>query len=241
MGGDPHPFYVPPAAVHREEGIVRFPREEARHILRVVRLRAGDVCRVVDGRGARLRVRLLDGSEADLRGDVLEESFEPAPATALELGFPLLHVRARTEWLLEKAVEVGVDRLVPIRWARGLPEGTGARPRWERIVREAMKQCERAWLPELAEAMLPVREEDARMGTRLVLADPEGEPDPPDVRGAARVRLLVGPEGGISPLERSALRDGGALAWSLGPNRLRGETAAIVGAHRLALELRRAD
>jgi 16S rRNA (uracil1498-N3)-methyltransferase len=190
---------------------------------------------VVDGEGALLGVVLEEGEKGDLAGRVVELDRIPPPKIPIELGFPLLRQRARTEWMLEKAVEVGADRLVPIAWERALPKGRelppAVRTRWERILREAMKQCERAWLPALEEPRAP-----AACGerTQLLLADPAGALDPPVAGDGGPVRLLVGPEGGLTAAERQALQDHGARLWSLGPTRLRAETAAIVGIARLS-------
>ncbi|MDM7913689.1 MAG: RsmE family RNA methyltransferase [Candidatus Eisenbacteria bacterium] len=246
MARDPHPFYIPPESF-RPDGSVRFPEEEARHLLRVIRLRAGDTCRVTDGMGGIYVVRLQGTLEA-LDGIRLEARHESRPAPEIELGFPLLHNRARMEWMLEKAVEVGADAQVPILWRRNVGEMTpAARRRWERMLREAMKQSERSWLPDLRDAEPP---ELPGGEARVILADPEGEAALPPMAGAAGaagaargspVRLLIGPEGGASPEERERLRVAGAIFWSLGPTRLRAETAAIVGLHRLRQELRRGD
>jgi len=237
MVRDPHPFYVPLDHI-LPDGTVRFPEGEAHHVLRVIRLRPGDVCRVVDGEGGLYRVRLEGGAQR-LAGRVLEARREQAPSCILELGFPILRLRARTEWLLEKAVEVGVTRLVPIRWERSVKEISAAlRSRWERIIQEAMKQSERLWVAELAEVAEPY---DPPVNTRLLLADRNGKDDLADLHGAPRVRLLVGPEGGLTAEEQARLIETGVQLLSLGPARLRAETAAIVGCHRLAGALRAAD
>jgi 16S rRNA (uracil1498-N3)-methyltransferase len=218
--------------------LVRFPEEEAHHILHVVRLKAGDRCRVVDGRGGRFVVR-LEGRGKDLFGAVLESERDSMPLRRLDLGFPMLRTRSRTDWLIEKGVEVGVGRFVPIEWARSLkPASTGSKTRWERIIAEAMKQSERLFLPDLApaqEALVAVAEADV-----TILADSAGVESLPDLGAAESVLLLVGPEGGIAPEERDALVARGAVLWGLGPGRLRAETAAIVGSHRLACALLRA-
>jgi len=233
MGHDPHPFYVPPERFSKGGG-VRFSPEEARHIERVVRLRAGDSCRVVDGAGHRYKVRLV-ASGKELSGVIVEKKREEESSVKIELGFPILRFRPRTEWLLEKAVEVGVDRLIPIEWSRSVRRfSETVRPRWERIIREAMKQSERAWLPRLRGAE---RVNDGSVKRGWILADPEGEASIPSFDGVSAVRLLVGPEGGLDPEERRRLIGDGISCWSLGPTRLRAETAAIVGIHRLACVL----
>ncbi|MBM3285806.1 MAG: 16S rRNA (uracil(1498)-N(3))-methyltransferase [Candidatus Eisenbacteria bacterium] len=264
MGRDPHPFLVPAECID-VDGRVLFPEEESRHILRVIRLKPGDACRVVDGRGGRYRV-VLGKEQGRLVGTVIERMRDEPPAPRLDLGFPMLRQRARVEWLLEKAVEVGVDSLTPLLWERAVKESAAIpRARWERIAREAAKQSERSWLPEIVHPEDPVtfalsgsgasgpperggapaRREGASRpdGARTValLADPAGSEALPDLRGALRVRLLVGPEGGLSEGERRALEACGTIRWSLGPTRLRAETAAIVGSHRLARAAREGE
>ena len=113
-----------------------------------------------------------------------------------------------------------------------------SRRRWERIAREAMKQSERVWLPEVVIDRTPF---ERRADTMWILADPEGDERVPTMAGSARVRLLIGPEGGITKKERERLTAEGATLWGLGPARLRAETAAIVGIHRLGVAIRTAS
>jgi 16S rRNA (uracil1498-N3)-methyltransferase len=238
---DPHPFFVPPSCFAGDGETIRFPEEEMRHILRVIRLREGDECRVTDGRGGVFRVRLGGepggGARGVLSGTIIEAEHAPPRDVMIEIGFPVLRLQGRTDWLIEKAVEVGADLLVPIPWERSLKGASAAAlRRWERIAREAMKQCERAWLPEVKQDLMPFERGDDSL---WILADPEGDESVPDLVGVSRVRLLVGPEGGPTPAERKRLIERGAALWGLGPTRLRAETAAIVGCHAIARGARR--
>lgn len=233
MGRDPHPFHVPKDCF-RPDGTIAFPEEEAHHLLRVIRMRPGSQCRVVDGKGGRYQVRLLSHGKT-LKGEVITSVQDRAAPVSLELGFPILRLRSRTEWLIEKAVEVGVTTLVPILWSRTVKRRPGDHhERWERIVREAMKQSERSYLPRLGE---PATIADLDLPTMTILADADGEPDLPPLPEAGSVRLLIGPEGGSDEEECGDLLQRGAFLWSLGRNRLRAETAAVVGAHRLTVAL----
>jgi 16S rRNA (uracil1498-N3)-methyltransferase len=234
MARDPHPFLIPPDGF-TPDGRVRFPSEEAHHATRVVRLGAGDECRVVDGRGGLFRV-LLTEEGGTLVGRVIEGWREGRETPCVVLGFPVLRHHARTDWLIEKAVEVGVGRLRPVAWERSLKGATSEqRRRWERIAREAMKQSERRWLPDFDEEAAP--RELPREGS-VVLADPQGQEEPPDISGSESVLLLVGPEGGLTDEERELCIGRGYALWSLGSGRLRAETAAVVASHRLACAAR---
>lgn len=235
MARDPHPFYVPHASCDETSRTIRFPAEEAHHILHVIRLKTGEECRVTDGMGGLFRV-VLEKRGDDLDGRILGSFRASRPRVRLEIGFPILRLHARNDWLIEKAVEVGADRLIPIPWQRSTKEPTESmRRRWERIAREAMKQSERLWLPEIAIEPSPfVRSPD----TLWILADPKGGEATPALPDVDRVRLHIGPEGGLTDAERDHMVAQGAVLWGLGPSRLRAETAAITGAHRLSLAIR---
>jgi 16S rRNA (uracil1498-N3)-methyltransferase len=234
MARDPHPFLVPPNGF-TPDGRVRFPAEEAHHARRVVRLGPGDECRVADGFGGLFRV-VLEEETGELVGRILETTREARGGPLAVLGFPVLRQHARADWLIEKVVEVGIDRLVPVEWDRSIKSATAEQQRrWERIAREAMKQSERRWLPEIGPEVAP---SDLPRDQRMVLADPDGESSLPDMEGADSVLLLVGPEGGLTDDERRMMIERGCALWSLGPTRLRAETAAVVGSHRLACAAR---
>jgi 16S rRNA (uracil1498-N3)-methyltransferase len=234
MARDPHPFLVPPECI-TGDGRILFPAEEAHHAAHVVRIAPGDECRVVDGCGGLYRVRLSMES-GTLVGRITDASKVEPPRTRIALGFPVLRQRARLEWLLEKAVEVGADLLIPVAWDRSVKDASEEqRRRWTRIVQEAMKQSERRWLPRIEVETAP---DGLGLEECIVLADPEGSEQPPRVGGCGSVVLLIGPEGGVTSEERERLLARGCALWSLGPNRLRAETAAIVGMHALALAAR---
>jgi 16S rRNA (uracil1498-N3)-methyltransferase len=145
----------------------------------------------------------------------------------------------RFEWVLEKAVELGAHRIVPLRTERGVVTARpGKQSRWQSLLVAALKQSGRALLPELAPtAELGDLLDEGRPGLTLFgsvpgeteavpwtdLLHPVPRPLPP------RLTLLVGPEGGWTPAERGLLREGGARAVGLGPHVLRTETAAVAG------------
>jgi 16S rRNA (uracil1498-N3)-methyltransferase len=206
--------------------------DEARHLTRVLRVEAGQkfeisdnvsayLAEVVEARGERVVFRV---------GEPIES--RPAPA-AITLCAALIKFD-RFEWIVEKATELGVARILPVETARcekGLFEAARKRSeRWERIARESSQQSRRTTLPEI----LPAVRFDAGLrtevsgGVRLLL---EEETAPPLLRALpARVEtaaLLLGPEGGWTDRERELARDAGWAAVSLGPQVLRAETAAV--------------
>lgn len=221
-------------------GRLELPPETLRHAVSVLRLRDGAVCRVFDGRGAEYHATLsLAGRRS---GTAVLTGVAAAPTTPA-LPLRLLQGIARGEHMdlaVQKAVELGVTEIWPIRCQRSL-SGAGHRhldkrlQHWQGVLRAAAEQCGRNELPRLD----PPRDLDAALaelpepGLRIV-ADPEGAPPGlwRSVRpqaGPGTVNLLVGPEGGLEEAEVVLARSAGFLGLRLGPRVLRTETASIVG------------
>jgi 16S rRNA (uracil1498-N3)-methyltransferase len=173
---------------------------------------------------------------AEARGDrvvfrVQEAIESPPPPVAVTLCAALIKFD-RFEWIVEKATELGVERIVPVattRTEKGLFEASRKRAeRWERIARESSQQSRRARLPEI----LPAVRFEASLATdadlRIFL---EEETAPPFLRilpdRLESAAILLGPEGGWVDRERELAAAAGWAAASLGPQVLRAETAAV--------------
>ena len=139
----------------------------------------------------------------------------------------------RDELAVHAATELGVDRIVPWQSERSVsrwsgPKAEKGRERWASIVREAVKQSLRAWIPEVA-PLAGRREVEGLTATHaVILLEPTGSVPFADAVRAAGDRplaIVVGPEGGISDAELAALTAGGAVAARLGPTVLRTSTA----------------
>jgi len=206
--------------------------EQAHYLAHVMRCAVGT--RVIlfngcDGEWAASIARLRRG-EAEL---AVETCLRPQQAGPdLWLAFSLLK-RNATDFLVQKATELGAARLVPVLTARSGAERINA-DRLARIAREAAEQCERLDLPDIAApAPLPAVLA-AWPPDRTLHAAIERERAPPLRPASGPAALLVGPEGGFAPAELDALRAHPfVLPVSLGPLILRAETAAIVGLARL--------
>ena len=226
------PFYAPPDAFHTSR--VVFPDDEARHAAQVLRKQPGDEVVVVDGDGGWHRVRLGHVSRRQVVGHVLEtrrDVGEPDRAVTVALG--LLKKRSRFETFVEKAVEVGVWRIRPLRTDRTERDAIRA-DRLHRLTVAALKQCQRSRLP-VVEAPCSFRSSLETDAVVLLCHEQarDATPLPQALRTIAReapLCLLVGPEGGFSEAEVEKALDAGADLVSLGPRRLRAETAGIVAA-----------
>lgn len=222
-------FYFPPDALH--EGSIVFSEDESRHMLKSLRLRAGDHVRATDGVGAFYDAAIERATRARVEAHVVKvtRAQPQVPAVTVFQGIVKAH---RMEQLIEKATELGGAGLIPVESERCLRRVAAPRlARWRRIAREAMKQSLRAYLPTISE---PRDFEEALQmsgGFELILvasAEAGGRPlGDLATPGVARIALWVGPEGGFTDAEASALAARGAVAFTLGPHRLRSETAAL--------------
>jgi 16S rRNA (uracil1498-N3)-methyltransferase len=241
-----HSVGVEPGAEHRPDRRLPFALVEDveapalspadhHHLARVRRLRDGDPLIAGDGAGRFRRVRL--GTPLVPDGDVVSV---PAPSPRLTVAFALTK-GDRPELVVQKLVEIGIDRIVPFTAERGVVRwdvDKAARNvgRWRAIAREAAAQAHRPWLADVDDVR-PFGEVAAELGrdAGAALAHPDAVPGPaPAVAHPAPTTVLVGPEGGWSATEETAVG-----RWiGLGPNILRAETAAIVAASRIVAAYR---
>ena len=206
---------------------VRLDAAQSHRLRGVLRLRRGDGLAVFDGSGGEWEatVAALAAEGVTLRiGEPLDPLPEPPVAVTLLCAFPR---GQRGDWIVEKATELGVTAITPLASERSVMQpGEGRIERWRRIAIEAAEQCGRASLPAFGEA--PPAD-----ALRLV-ADPGASQTVAEAVTSASatvptaVAIYIGPEGGWTAEERERLIADGALPVSLGPRRLRVETAAVV-------------
>jgi 16S rRNA (uracil1498-N3)-methyltransferase len=222
-----HYFYTP------EPQSMQLPPDEAAHAVRVLRLQTGDEIFLMDGRGTFYRASIAETTKKSCTYRI-DDTMPQVPAWNghLHLAMGPTKNLDRTEWLAEKATEVGIDELtfLDCRWS----ERHIVKPeRIERILVAAMKQSRKAWLPQL-NAMTPFlafinRKFDGQKfichchEDNLPLLRNQLRPDTDAV-------VMIGPEGDFSPEEVEAAEAAGFISVSLGRSRLRTETAALVAA-----------
>jgi 16S rRNA (uracil1498-N3)-methyltransferase len=239
-------FFVPAGAV--SGGDIELPRELARRLHTVLRLKRGERIVLADGSGLDREAELTALSpRAGTARVLVERPSPPEPAVELVLYQSLVRPQ-RFDLVLEKGTELGVARFVPLLAGRGqvkAPGGEGRPDRWRRIVTEAAEQCGRGRLPAVDE---PATLEDAvasAPGLRLLPWEGESASGGRGLRESLRglaappeaVSLFIGPEGGFGPEEVERARKAGCLTVSLGARILRSETAGIVAAALVMGEL----
>ncbi len=225
---------VPRIYIARELGPeteLQLPPALAHRLGRVLRLPVGARLRVFDGRGGEWNARLQDLGREQARirvGDFVPGTRESPLHTVLGLA---LARGKRTDWALQKAVELGLNVFQPLFSEHSELQDGGAQWRekrlrhWNRVAIGAAEQSGRTVLTRVC-APLPLQEWLPRVDTpcRLVLHPEAG----PALTGApAAISLLAGAEGGFSAAELQAARDAGFAPFSLGPRVLRSETAPL--------------
>jgi 16S rRNA (uracil1498-N3)-methyltransferase len=211
--------------------------EQAEHLIRVLRARRGMEFDVVAGGGA-WRAAISSLEDGVVRFTLLAP-LETPPALPVALLVSIFKFD-RMEWMVEKATELGVGRIVPMAARRSEKRLVQAAParveRWRRIALEAAKQSRRADLP-IVEDPQPLADAIARKrdagALRLVLSEAESETTLPGAAQAAQganatpVEVATGPEGGWTPEEERLFLSENWTPVSLGPRILRAETAGI--------------
>ena len=224
-----HRLFVPPERIAE---LVRLDSAQSRHLEQVLRLGPGAELEVFDGRGARWPARLESGGVLRLgvRVEADRGTTDVWLAQALAKGEKL-------DLVVQKATELGATRILPLAADRSvvrLDEERAARrvARLQRIAQEAARQSGRSDVPAvdaactLADLAELLRADPARRG---LLLDPEEREVrlAQAARGASRLLLAVGPEGGFTPAERAQAAAAGFACVGLGPRVLRTETAGI--------------
>ena len=225
-----HRFYCPDIATTLTLG-----EEDSKHCVKVLRMAEGDTLEVVDGNGNLYACRITMAHPKRCAVEVLESSHQPPHwGCRIVLGIAPTKNLDRMEWLVEKCVEMGVDRIIPLRCHNS--ERTVVKTeRLKKIMVSAMKQSLKATLPQLDE-MTPVEKVIAEPfdGVRciaycdMLLPREQRQTIATAYQPGSDVLLLIGPEGDFSPEEVQASREAGFVPVTLGESRLRTETAGLM-------------
>lgn len=228
-------FYVPNPRI--EQGLLKVEGSEVRHIRRVLRLRVGD------------RLIVFDGSAKEYEGIIVEETpssvviklqdvLSPQRESPLEITLAQSLLKGeKMEYLIQKATELGVRKIVPFFSSRSVPLLDKSKKlrryhRWEKIAIEACKQCGRVVIPKVE----PLQNYSEMLGMagsealRLILWEKEGRSLKEVLRefkGRTEIFFMVGPEGGMNNEEVAEAARLGFIPITLGKRILRSETAGL--------------
>jgi 16S rRNA (uracil1498-N3)-methyltransferase len=199
----------------------------ANYLGNVLRLKEGGELLLFDGSSGEWLARIANSAKKRMTLVVERKTRETETVPDVQLAFAPVK-RAQTDWLIEKATELGVARLIPVLTQRTNSE----RVRTERlraIAIEAAEQCGRTVLPDIEEPIALGQLLERRDSERkLYFADETGGEPVIDTFQPGPALILIGPEGGFTPDERELVRGASnSIAISLGPRILRAETAAL--------------
>ena len=210
------------------------PESDSQHCVRVLRMREGQEIEVVDGRGGLFRCRIAMASQHHTLLDIIEElSLPKVWKSELTVAIAPTKHNDRMEWLVEKLVEIGIDRIVPLRCERSERKEIKTE-RLLKIAVSAMKQSLKAILPDIHPTtpymdFVNTCPSDSRFIAYCDASIPRRLYSR-ELRPGTDTTVLIGPEGDFSPKEITAAIDAGFVPFTLGDNRLRTETAALVAA-----------
>lgn len=208
--------------------------DEARHLVKVHRHKVGDVIEVIGERQAySATISCIEENTVSVRLGAQLQSTEPALEITLYQG---LLKGDKQDLIVQKAVELGVHRILIVNCARSIVELSEKKAReraarWQRIAQEASKQCGRTFVPEVSQAV-PLAQALPKDNSELRLMAYElgGEALRCSMQGAHSVQTvscLIGPEGGFTSQEVGLARAHGFRVVGLGPRILRAETAPL--------------
>lgn len=209
------------------------PESDSQHCIRVLRKQLGDIIDVIDGRGHRLKCRIIDPHSKHTLVEVVETEDIALPwqGNITIAVAPTKHID-RMEWLVEKLVEIGINRFVPLLCTHSERKEIKLE-RIEKIAVSAMKQSLKTWLPQI-DKMTPIKNfiEELRGSDAdrfVAYCDPmvPRRDLAKEVKPQHDTVIMIGPEGDFSPREITETIDSGFIPVSLGDCRLRTETAAL--------------
>lgn len=209
--------------------------QERRHLADVLRVQAGDRFLATDGAGNEYLLETERADRKELVARVVDKRTRP-PGAGRAITLAIAPPKGgRMEIAIEKTVECGIGRIIPLETSRSVVKGrdeSERAERWRRVARSAVAQSGRFYLTEIAEAS-SLRDAfgEASRGC-ILLAHPaltsRSISSALNDTDATSVTIFVGPEGGFTDEELAEGAEFGAVPVSLGPTRLRTETAAIV-------------
>lgn len=228
-------FYNP--NLDETSSVFSFDSEESKHIVRVLRKKVNDEVLITNGRGLMLSAKITDSNPKKCAVAITGIKKIHPQKHWLHIIVAPTKMNDRFEWFLEKATEIGIHEITPVICEHS-ERRTIKLERYKKVIQSAMKQSMQAFLPKLNEPT-NFKEiiEVPRQGELFIAHCDDSErfelkrrvvPDRP-------ITILIGPEGDFSIREIKLAKEKGYLPVSLGRNRLRTETAAMVACSTVAI------
>lgn len=250
-------FFVDPVNIG-DKTILINDRDDLHHMIKVLRLSEGDEIEISDSVEWEYRAKIISIGSEYAEADIIDKqrfASEPRIKVTLFQGVPK---QGKMETIVQKAVELGVCKIVPVFMDRSVSVDNGKfrkkRERWQKISDEAVKQCRRGIIPAVADAVT-VREMIGEFDDfDMVIFSYEGE-EYVTIKDVLRtetdrcikykddgsciddIAVIIGPEGGFSAAEADAITESGGMPVSLGKTVLRTETAGMAAIAMIMYEM----
>jgi len=229
-------FYNPEISENDKQ--IVFPKDESKHIVKVLRKKEGDILNITNGNGLLFKAKIIQADIKQCLATILTVEKQPPPPYYLHMIVAPTKMNDRYEWFLEKAMEIGVHEITPIVCDHSERKVVKIN-RFERVLQSAMKQSLHYRMPKLNE---PINFSDfmaKEIHGSMYIAHCEEQSGKTylqnEINSVEKINILIGPEGDFSKEEITTALDQGWYPVSLGDSRLRTETAAIVACHTVAL------
>lgn len=213
-----------------QTGKVSLNVEQTRHLRDVLRLKEADKVQVFDGTGREFLCEIQNIGKKETQLAIIEETAPTAPESRLNLTLAVALLKGeKFDWVVQKAVELGVTTLVPLNTKRAdvrLKDADKKVERWRKIALEACKQSGRAALMRIEDSLDFAEFIETASGVRIIFAERGGETFL-NIEKSEAITAVVGAEGGWEASEIEAAREKGFQIITFGGRILRAETAAI--------------
>jgi 16S rRNA (uracil1498-N3)-methyltransferase len=221
-------FYAPRENFNNQTVTLDF--EQTRHLRDVLRLRTSEKVQIFDGEGNEFSCEIETIGKRETSLNVIEEVSPSAPESGLDLTLAVALLKGeKFDLVVQKAVELGVTKIVPLNTKRADAKFAGTEKkleRWRKIVVDATKQCGRAKLMKIIEPLDFKEFIETADGTRILFAEKTGE-DFSHVKSNQKMIAVIGSEGGWEDTEIEVARKNNFQIITLNGRILRAETAAI--------------
>ena len=228
-------FYNP--AISSEDKEVIFPKDESKHILKVLRKKEGDNLNITNGKGFLFSAEIIEANHNKCKAKITAVEQERDKKYHIHLAVAPTKMNDRFETFLEKATEIGLDKITPIICDHSERKVVKIN-RFERVLQSAMKQSLHYSIPEISEAISFqefIQQEQNEQKFIAHCEENEKKSLQKELEPGKNYTILIGPEGDFSSEEIKSAIKAGFVPVTLGNTRLRTETAAIVAAHTAAL------
>ncbi|MDA0176542.1 16S rRNA (uracil(1498)-N(3))-methyltransferase [Mesoflavibacter sp. HG96] len=213
-----------------------FPKDESRHIVKVLRKKVGDTLYITNGKGFLFTAKITIADQKNCVVSIENSEFKKPTDYQLHLAVAPTKMNDRYEWFLEKATEIGITSITPIFCDHSERKNVKL-DRFEKILQSAMKQSLHLYLPTLNQPISFKDYINQDFSGDLFIAHCE-ETDKKSLKNEIKpnteITILIGPEGDFSVNEIETAIKNKFIPVTLGNTRLRTETAAIVACHSVA-------